>query len=96
VGDRLELSRGAKKDLRVVPEHVQTKFQEWVVSIETVGLEETRKRPGWHDEPLKGALAGTRSVRLSQAYRAYYETTGRGEVRVVLVTGVDKHVYRRK
>jgi proteic killer suppression protein len=82
------------KDLTMVPQHVQTKFQEWVVSVETAGLEETRKRPGWHDEPLKGDKAGTRSVRLSQAYRAYYTATASGDVRVVLVRGVDKHLYR--
>lgn len=65
-----------------------------VVSVETVGLEETRKRPGWHDEPLQGAAAGTRSIRLSQGCRAYYEMKASGDVRIVFVKGADKHLYR--
>ncbi|STX29298.1 Uncharacterised protein [Legionella beliardensis] len=27
---------------------------------------ETRKSPGWHDEPLKGERAGQRSIRLNK------------------------------
>ena len=33
------------------------------------GLEEVRKVPGYHDEPLKGDQAGERSIRLSRSYR---------------------------
>ena len=46
-------------------------FRAWVDAVERVGLEEARKVPGFHDEPLKGKLEGCRSIRLNDAYRAY-------------------------
>jgi proteic killer suppression protein len=61
-----------------------------VGAVERVGLEETRKVPGFHDEPLKGKLEGGRSIRLNYAYRAKAAT-----VELVSVTGVDKHLYRK-
>jgi len=88
------VSKEAQKDLRTVPKQVARKFEQWRLAILVDGLEETRKIPGYHDEPLAGDLAGTRSVRLSGAYRAYYRIED-GEIRLVRVTGVDKHRYRK-
>jgi hypothetical protein len=34
----------------------------WVDDVEERGLEEVRKIPGWHDEPLKGERKGQRSI----------------------------------
>lgn len=48
------------------------KLADWALAVETYGLEEVRKVPGYHDEPLKGKRAGQRSIRLSRAYRAIY------------------------
>ena len=65
----------------------------WVGSVQTVGLEETRTSPGYHDEPLKGAWAGYRSIRLSKAYRAIYAVRDDGTVEFALVEAVNKHRY---
>ncbi len=86
------LSRQAQKDLVSVPRHVAIKFQDWVEDVEDRGIEEVRKIPGYHDEPLKGALKGQRSIRLSKGYRAYYRIV-RGRVEFISVERVDKHVY---
>lgn len=62
------------------------------VKVGSRGLEEVRKVPGYHDEPLKGQRAGQRSIRLSRAYRAIYEIKSDG-VEFVLVEEVNKHEY---
>ncbi len=86
------LSRQAQKDLAIIPRHVGVKLLDWVKDVEDRGLEEVRKTPGYHDEPLKGALKGRRSIRLSKDYRAYYQIV-RDVVEFVRVERVDKHVY---
>ncbi len=75
-----------------MPRHVAVKLQDWVEDVEDRGLDEVRKIPGYHDEPLKGALAGPRSIRLSKSYRAYYRVV-MNTVTFVCIEGVDKHVY---
>ena len=65
----------------------------WVGSVQTVGLEATRRSPGFHDEPLKGKWAGHRSIRLSIAYRAIYAIRDDGIVEFALVEAVNKHKY---
>jgi proteic killer suppression protein len=86
------LSRQAQKDLAAIPRHVAIKLQDWVEDVEDRGLEEVRKIPGYHDEPLKGALAGQRSIRLSKGYRAYYRIVEEA-VEFVRMERIDKHVY---
>ena len=68
------------------------KLLAWVGNVEAKGLEEVRKLPGYHDEPLKGQRQGQRSIRLSRAYRAIYVLRG-PEVTFVLVEEVSKHDY---
>ena len=87
------LSRGAQKDLRSAPRHVVTKLLYWLGEVEAHGLEETRKQPGFHDEPLKGRRQGQRSIRLSRAYRAIYVIRRGGAVEFVCVEEVSKHDY---
>ena len=48
----VQITKNALKDLKRTPMHLQEKFQAWLVAVHKAGLEETRKRPGWHDEPL--------------------------------------------
>lgn len=72
------LSRGAKKDLTMVPQRIGDSFRKWVSLVEEQGLEEVRKIPGYHDEPLRGARAGQRSIRLNISYRAIYVVTTAG------------------
>jgi proteic killer suppression protein len=89
---RVRLSRRAQKDLMTVPRHVAIKLGAWVDDVTVRGLEEVRKVPGYHDEPLKGRRAGQRSIRLSRAYRAIYEIRA-DDVTFVSVEEVNKHDY---
>ncbi len=90
----VEITRSAKKDLRGCPTHVRVKFAAWVVSVESIGLEETRRfgGKGLHDEALAGDRAGQRSVRLSRGYRAFYVIKA-DELQLVSVIEVNKHEY---
>ncbi len=86
------LSKRAKNDLLKVPAYIAQKLAAWVESVEADSLEETRKIPGYHDEPLKGDRKGQRSIRLSKAYRAIYEIKIDG-IEFVEVQEVNKHEY---
>jgi len=90
---RVVLGRNARADLRVAPRHVAAKLLYWLDEVERNGLEETRKQPGFHDEPLKGRRAGQRSIRSSRAYRAIYDIRRDGAVTFVQVEEVSKHDY---
>jgi proteic killer suppression protein len=93
MGVTVVLSRLATKQLRIVPDHVVVKLHAWVRLVESRGLAEARKLPGFHDEPLKGQRAGQRSIRLSRAYRAIYTVSPHGDVEIVTVQEVTKHDY---
>ncbi len=90
---RVELSRGAQKDLQRTPLPIVVRFRAWVDDVERVGLEEARKRPGYHDEPLRGTRAGQRSIRLNRAWRAIYVQHRDGAITLVEVREVNKHEY---
>lgn len=62
------LSRHAQKQIKRLPRHIVENLAAWVDDVETRGLEEARKIPGYHDEPLRGDRKGQRSIRLSRAY----------------------------
>lgn len=81
-----------KKQLKKLPLHIVVNFQNWVEDIEKRGLEEVRKIPGYHDEPLRGDLKGMRSIRLSRGYRAYYQIV-RDQICFVSVERIDRHEY---
>ena len=89
---RVELTKLAAKQLRRLPRHIVDNLAIWVAAVEQEGLEEIRKVPGYHDEPLKGDRAGQRSIRLSRAYRAIYEIKGE-TAKFVSVEEVNKHQY---
>ena len=61
--------------------------------VNKAGLEETRKRPGWHDEPLLGERKGQRSIRLNKQWRAIYIIKSNGTIEFVEVTEVMPHEY---
>ena len=69
------------------------KLRAWIDDVENNGLEEARRRPGYHDEPLHGERRGQRSVRLNRAWRAIYIVVDGGTVEFVEVEEVNKHVY---
>jgi len=89
----VELTRLVRKQLRKVPRHVVDKLLGWVRLVEQDGLEEARRIPGYHDEPLRGQRTGERSIRLSKAYRAIYRVDQGGAIEVVVVEEVSKHGY---
>lgn len=81
------------KHLRQTPPQVAAKFRAWVLLVELTGLREVRKRPGFHDEPLKGDRMGQRSIRLNRSYRAVYVERCSGAVELIEVVEVTKHEY---
>ena len=76
-----------------VPFHVAKKLQGWINHVNSAGLREARKIPGYHDEPLKGKREGERSIRLSKAYRAIYSIARDGSIEIVKILEVNKHDY---
>ena len=90
---RVELSRQAQKDLNGVPHHIHIQLLAWVEAVENEGLENIRKIPGYHDEPLKGKRKRQRSIRLSRSYRAIYEIFESHEVKLVEIKEITKHEY---
>ena len=76
-----------------MPSYIATKLNGWISMVENDGIEEARKIPGYHDEPLSGNRKGQRSIRLSKAYRAIYEVKKDGQVEFLSVEEVHKHEY---
>ena len=87
------LSEKAKKNLKKIPIHIVDKLDVWIASVERDGLQEVRKIPGFHDEPLLGKRWGQRSIRLSRAYRAIYRIKEKKEIEFVNIEEVSKHDY---
>lgn len=91
---RVELSNDARKAISKAPQHIVTKLLSWIDLVEIEGLEEARKRPGFHDEPLKGKLSSKRSIRLSRQWRGIYSVRRNG-IEFVLVEQVTPHEYKK-
>ena len=51
---KIVLSKKVKKQLRKIPSYIAVKLQKWSEDVEEFGIEEVRKIPGRHDEPLSG------------------------------------------
>jgi len=90
---RVDITRRADKQARRLPPHVGEKLLQWVYLVTEIGLEEVRKIPGFHDEPLVGRRRGMRSIRLSRGYRAMYRLVREGDVAVISIEEVSKHGY---
>jgi proteic killer suppression protein len=58
-----------------------------------VGLMETKKISGFHDEPLRGERINQRSIRLNRSYRAFYIVNEEEKKVIVTVIEVNKHEY---
>jgi proteic killer suppression protein len=89
----IKLSTKAKKDLKKIPLPIVLKLQAWIDAIGHKGLNEIRRIPGYHDEPLKGKRQGQRSIRLNIAYRAIYTINKEGVIHFVEIEEVNKHEY---
>jgi proteic killer suppression protein len=90
----VELTKNAVKDLKKIPRFVVIKLDKWTKSVELIGLDETKKIPGYHDEPLYGERKGQHSIRLNLSYRAYYiiskETK---DIKIIEIIEVNNHEY---
>lgn len=68
-------------------------LQRWALQVESLGIAEVRKIPGYHDEPLSGKRKGQRSVRLSKHYRLFYVEEKADKINLIQVEEVNKHEY---
>jgi proteic killer suppression protein len=89
----VHFTKFAAKQLGKLPRSIQEAAYLWKEAVEQLGLPETMKSPGYHDEPLKGDRKGQRSVRLNRSYRLIYIRFDKGEVVIVGVQEVHKHDY---
>ena len=87
------ISSLAKKQIRKFPDRIKKKLIFWIQLVRSHGLEEVRKMPGFHDEPLRGKRQGHRSVRLNRSYRAIYVILEDDAVEFVNIEEVNKHEY---
>lgn len=87
------VTKQVERSLRKLPAAIVLKLQSWVHSVMTKGLRETRKIPGYHDEPLQGVRNGQRSVRLNKTYRAIYLIDENDVIHFIKVIEVNKHEY---
>ncbi len=88
-------SRKVQKQLDDLPEYIVGSFYDWAKAVEKDGMESIRKLAGYHDEKLRGELAGLRSVRISKAHRVFYFESADGSIKVAEVTKVSKHEYKK-
>ncbi|MBY0386313.1 hypothetical protein K2X05_14240 [bacterium] len=88
----VHLSKTAQKQIQKLPSHIVIKLMAWIESVNMDGVEEVRKIPGFHDEPLRGQRTGQRSIRLNSSYRAIYIIKSH-KIEFVEVLEVNKHDY---
>jgi len=91
--NEIQITKQALKDLKKTPVYIQEKFRAWLVAVNKAGLEETRKRPGWHDEPLIGDRKGQRSIRLNKQWRAIYVIKSNNQIEFIELKEVTPHEY---
>lgn len=89
---KVVLAKKTIKNLNLVPKFILNKLETWIDTVEEIGIEETRKVAGFHDEPLKGKRKGQRSIRLNRSYRAIYIVNS-GAVIFIEIIEVNKHEY---
>lgn len=82
-----------RRQLKKIDKGIIKRLQRWVFYVETQGLLETRKIPGFHDEPLKGKWKGYRSVRLNKKWRAIYLYKKHNPISIVIIEEVSPHEY---
>lgn len=90
---RAELTTVARRQVKRMPRHIVENLAAWVDDVEARGLEEVRKIPGYHDEPLHGDRRGQRAIRLSRSHRAIYVVKEDGTGTFVSVEEEFKHEY---
>ena len=94
--NRVVFSARVTKGLIKLPVQVRARLQIWVDQVQHHGLEHVRKTPGYHDESIHvGPHAGLRSIRLNNAWRAFYVIKSEGTAAFVSVDEINKHEYDR-
>ncbi len=88
---KVQRSRTFERQFQKAPVHIRQKVKLWIFELAVKGLREARKRPGYHDEPLRGARKGQRSLRLSKGYRLIYVELEKGVL--IELLEVNKHDY---
>lgn len=88
----VDVALSVMKNLHKIPLPIKKKLFTWVVAVEERGLNEVRKIPGYHDEPLKGDRQGQRSIRLNKQWRAIYRVINK-KIEFVLIEEVTPHDY---
>ncbi len=88
----VEVASNVEKNFHKIPLIIKKKLFTWVVAVEKKGLNEVRKIPGYHDEPLKGNRQGQRSIRLNKQWRAIYRIINK-KIEFVLIEEVTPHDY---
>lgn len=88
----VEVAISVKKNFHKIPLQIKKKLFTWVAAVEKRGLNEIKKIPGYHDEPLKGNRQGQRSIRLNKQWRAIYRVIN-NKVEFVLIEEVMPHDY---
>ncbi|MBX3016311.1 MAG: type II toxin-antitoxin system mRNA interferase toxin, RelE/StbE family [Bdellovibrionaceae bacterium] len=88
---KISRSRIFEKQLKKAPDLIRKKVVFWVFLVESKGLAEVMKSPGFHDEPLRGERRGERSVRMNRSYRLFYRVI-EDHVHIELLE-VNKHEY---
>ena len=87
----VRISKFADKQLKKLPLIIIESLYYWIQTVEYLGLKETRKLKGYHDEPLKGDRIGQRSIRLNKSYRAIYIQINK-DIEIQIIE-VNKHDY---
>lgn len=89
------LDHDVERKLRRTPGPIVKKLQRWISDVMNRGVDEVRKLPGYHDEPLAGKRRGQRSIRLSRLWRALYEVKD-FPTKFIEVMELTPHDYRVK
>ncbi|MFP5492370.1 MAG: type II toxin-antitoxin system RelE family toxin [Bacteriovoracia bacterium] len=82
-----------EKQLRKLPDYIKIKVLDWAKSVEEFGMPLVRRSSGLHDEPLRGARRGQRSIRLNRSWRLIYEEKENGEITLIEVREINHHDY---
>jgi proteic killer suppression protein len=85
------VTRAFERQIKKIPEHIKVKVSTWIFLVETCGISEVMRRPGFHVEPLKGTRLGQRSIRLNRSYRLIYAFAQHANV--IKILEVNKHDY---
>lgn len=88
---KISRTKQFEKQLDKVPDFIRKKVIFWIFLVESNGIWEVAKSPGFHDEPLKGDRKGQRSIRLNRAWRLIYRVV-LDRIHIELLE-VNKHDY---